>query len=152
VQAHQLAEAFPTVRLGTLALTAARMLADQHLPGLIVVNEYDHPTAVLPASQLLRLLIPRYIQDDPTLARVLEESQADTFAAGLDGKTVADLLKQEKLKPQIAEPDDNVMEIAAAMAANRSPLVAVVERRHPTAPLIGVITVSRLLGYILPAE
>ncbi|HEY0688871.1 MAG TPA: hypothetical protein VGD71_07500 [Kribbella sp.] len=32
------------------------------------------PYTVLPASQVVRFLVPSYVQDDPSLARVIDES------------------------------------------------------------------------------
>jgi CBS domain-containing protein len=49
----------------------------------------------------------------------------------------------------VVGPDDTVLEIAAIMAANRSPLVAVVEQRNRRAPLLGVVTASDLLERLL---
>lgn len=149
--AQDLATPYPTVRMGTSAREAAQLLAERHLPGLIVVDEDDHPVAILPGSQVLRLLVPTYVQDDPTLARVLEEKYADKICDVLDGKTVRDMLPSdsERKKLPIVAPDDTVLEIAALMAANRSPVVAVVERRNKKAPLIGAVTASDLLERLL---
>jgi CBS domain-containing protein len=137
--------------MNTSAREAAQLLAERHLPGLIVVDEHDHPVAILPGSQVLRLLVPTYVQDDPTLARVLEEKYADKICDVLDGKTVADMLPSDsdRRRLPIAAPDDTVLEIAALMAANRSPVVAVVEQRNKKAPLIGAVTASDLLERLL---
>ena len=45
------------------------------------------PVTILPASQVVRLLVPRYVLDDPSLAGVLSESMADRVADKLGGKT-----------------------------------------------------------------
>lgn len=116
----------------------------------MVVDERDHPVAILPASQVLRLVIPRYIQDDPALARVVDEAFADHMCDVLQGKTVSELLPAQGPELVIAEPDDNVIEVAALMAGNRSPLVAVVDGKGASAPLLGVITVASLLAALLP--
>ena len=50
----------------------------------------------------------------------------------------------------VLEPDDNVIEIAALMAGNRSPLVAVVDGKGKQASMIGAITVASLLAALLP--
>jgi CBS domain-containing protein len=152
VQARELAETYPTIDTESTVLEAARTLAERRLPGLIVVDEVGHPRAVLPASQVLRLLIPQYVQDDPTLARVLDDSGAEVLIHELEGKTVAELLRGDHLKPPVARPDDTVMEVAAMMSSSRSPLVAVVADEEEGRPLIGVITVTRLLGHILSAN
>ena len=150
MQAHQLASPYPTVRMDTPAAEAVRVLTEHNRPGLIVVDDNEHPLAILPGSQVLRMLIPRYVQDDPTLARVLDEAFADKMSEALADKTVRDLMPKDKVPLPVVAPDDTMLEIAAIMAANRSPLVAVVEERSRTAPLIGAISVSQLLGRVLP--
>jgi CBS-domain-containing membrane protein len=126
------------------------MLTEIGRPALVVVNDHDHPVAILPASQVLRLVIPRYIQDDPTLARVVDEAFADHMCDALAGKTVAELLPDQGPKLVLVEPDDNAIEIAALMAGNRSPLVAVVDGTGAKAPMLGAITVASLLSALLP--
>lgn len=142
--------AYPTVRMDTPAVDAARLLAERRLPGLIVVDDHDHPTNVLPGSQVLRFLIPRYVQDDPALARVLDEEYADHLCDALADKSVRDLLPTDKVPLPVVAPDDTALEIAAIMAANRSPIVAVVDGRDRRAPLLGAISVSQLLGKLIP--
>lgn len=152
MQAHELATPYPTVRMDTDAGDAARLMSEHNRPGLIVVDDNDHPLAILPGSQVLRLMIPSYVQDDPTLARVLDEGFADKMCDVLADKAVKDLMPRERVPLPVAAPDDTVLEIAAVMAANRSPLVAVVEERSKTAPLLGAITVNQLLAAVLPAS
>jgi CBS domain-containing protein len=152
VQAHELAKPYPTVRMDTPALDAARLLTEHGRPGLIVVDENEHPLAILPGSQVLRMLVPRYVQDDPALARVLDEAHADKMCDSLRDRTVKDLMPTQPPVLPVVNPDDTVLEIAAIMAANRSPLVAVVEERSKTAALSGAISASDLLGRILPVS
>jgi len=126
------------------------MLTELGRPALVVVDEHNHPMAILPASQVLRLVIPGYVQDDPTLARVVDEAFADHMCDSLFGKTVAELLPDQGPKLVVVEPDDNAIEIAALMAGNRSPLVAVVDGKGEKAPMLGAITVASLLAALLP--
>jgi CBS domain-containing protein len=150
VQARDLAAPYPTVTMGTDALTAARLLTEHNRPGLIVVDEQNHPIAVLPGSQVLRVLIPTYVQDDPALARVLDEGFADSICASLEEHTVEELVPKDRPNLPVANDDDTVLEIAAMMAANRSPLVAVLDGKGKGAALLGAISVHDLLGRILP--
>jgi CBS domain-containing protein len=136
-----MAEEFPVVSLDSDAREAAEMLASRRLPGLIVTSADGRPYTVLPASQVVRFLVPSYVQDDPSLARVIDESLADRVADKLTGATVRKLLPSEPTELPVVNHDDTILEIAAIMARLRSPLVAVVKDRE----IIGAITASRLL-------
>ncbi len=145
MRAEQIAEEFPVVSIDADALDAARMLAEHRLPGLLVTDASGSPYAVLPASQVVRFIVPRYVQDDPSLAGVLNESMADRCAEKLSGKKVRDVLPDHLVDVPPANADDTIIEVAALMARLRSPLVAVVKDDE----LIGVITASRVLGAAL---
>jgi hypothetical protein len=54
MRARDLAAAFPTVGMDTPAIEAARLLAGQNLPGLIVVDDHDRPATILPGTQVPR--------------------------------------------------------------------------------------------------
>lgn len=140
------------MRLSTSATDAARLLADRKLPGLIVVDDHDHPVAILPGSQLLRRIIPAYVQDDPALARVMDEQSSDHLCDAIADRTVEDILPREKSVVPVVLADDTGIEIAAIMAKARSPIVAVVEDGSPTATLIGAVSVAHLLEMFLPPK
>jgi CBS domain-containing protein len=146
VRAQDLAAPFPTVRMDTSAMDAARLLAGQNLPGLIVIDDGGHPTTILPGTQVLRMAIPAYCQDDPTLARVIDEAAADLFIRNVGDRTVAELLPRERRELPIVAPDATVLEIAAIMARARSPLVAVAGKDRR---LLGAITLDALLDRML---
>ncbi|MEV0944848.1 MULTISPECIES: CBS domain-containing protein [Micromonospora] len=146
MRAKDLAVPFPTITVGTPVLEAARLLAGHNLPGLIVVDAADRPVTVLAGTQVLRLVIPGYCREDPTLARMIDEPSADVFLRGAEGRTVADLLPHEHLEPPVVEPQATVLEIAAVMAQKRSPLVAVAARG---AAMTGGITLDALLDRML---
>jgi CBS domain-containing protein len=145
MHAEDIAEDFPVVRIDSDALDAARMLAEYRLPGLLVTDTSGKPYAVLPASQVLRFIVPRYVQDDPSLAGVLSESMADHAAENLGGKTVSDVLPDHLINVPAADADDTIVAVAAEMARLRSPLIPVSKDGR----LLGVITASRLLAAAL---
>lgn len=148
--ARDLAEPYPTVRLSSPAMEAASLLAERKLPGLLVVDDHDHPVAILPGSQLLRWIIPAYVQDDPALARVLDEESSDHLCDAIADRTVQDILSRKKSALPVVLADDTGIEIAAIMAKEHSPIVAVVEDGSPTANLIGAVSVAHLLEMLLP--
>ena len=101
---------------------------------------------------MLRFVLPDYIEEDATLARVIPESEADLLCQGLAGKTVADLMPDKAYLPKrdrdrpIVDPRATAMQIASVMSRQHSPMVAVVE----DGAVLGVVTVHRLFGALLP--
>lgn len=140
-----MAEETPVVDLDSSALDAACLLAERRLPALVVTNADGSPHSILPGSQVVRFLVPSYVQDDPSLARVMDESMADRAGDKLGSRRVRDLLPREPRELPVVNHDDTIIEVAAMMARLRCPLVAVM--RHGT--LIGVISASRLLELAL---
>lgn len=150
--ARDLAEDYPTVGLDTDAVEAARLLGRHRLSGLVVTDADGMPKAILPASQVLRFVIPTYVQDDPSLARVLSEAAADRIVREPDrivrelrGKTVGDLLPTRPSALPVLKGEDTTLELAALMAQTHCPLVAVVDEGR----LLGVVTAARLLEHAL---
>ena len=136
-----MAEEFPVVSLDDDARQAVELLAARRLPGLIVTRPDGSPYAVLPASQVVRFLVPSYVQDDPSLARVIDESFADRVADKLAGVKVRKLLPDEPSEIPVVNHDDTILEIAAIMARLRCPLVVV----SRGGKIVGAVTASRLL-------
>ena len=145
MQAAEIDEQFPVVDIDSSALEAARMLAEHSLPGIVIVTADGQLYAVLPASQVVRFIVPTYVQDDPLLAGVLAESMDDRAAEKLGGKTLRELLPQHQLAPPAVNAEDTIIEVAATMERRRSPLIAVMKQGR----LHGVITASRLLAMAL---
>lgn len=146
MQARDLVSEFPTVLLSTPAIEAARLFAREDLPGLVVVDDAGRPLTVLAGTQVLQLGVPVYVQDDPTLAGVIDEASADVFLRGLGSRTVAECLPAERRELAVVRPDATVLEIAALMARTHTPLVAVVD---PERGLTGVVTLATLIDRIV---
>ena len=148
MRARTLAEPFPTVTTDTDAMDAARSMAAGRLPGLIVCTDDGRPYTVLPDSQVLRFLIPAYLQDEPGLARALDEQASDELCRKLERSTVGDLLPDRRDLDElpVVDGDATALEVAAVMARMHSSLVAVVVDDQ----VVGAITASRLLDYLLP--
>ena len=153
MQAHELATPYPTVTMDTNALEAARLLTEHGRPGLIVVDEQrapDRDPAGLPGaadaharatSRTTRRWRACWTRNTPT-----------GCARRSPTRPCATCCRRTGCKLPVVAPDDTVLEIAAIMAANRSPLVAVVEERSKTAPLLGRDQRPQLLGRILPVS
>ncbi|MFI6814162.1 CBS domain-containing protein [Nonomuraea sp. NPDC050328] len=145
MRARDLVAPFPAVSLDTPVLQAARLLADQDLPGLIVVDEHGRPSSILPGTQVLRLAVPGYCMDDPALARVVDEAHADRFLDALADRKVRAALPPEPRELPITGPQATALELAALMARTHSPLVAIVEDGR----LLGAVTLQALLDRLV---
>ncbi|MFJ9543805.1 CBS domain-containing protein [Streptomyces sp. NPDC101225] len=151
MRARELAVEYETVGIDDDAMAAARLMAEQSLPALLVLDERGAPRAILPASQMIKTVVPAYVIDDPTLAAVVDERHADRLCQALKGRTVHDCLSESVPAPPVAEPDATALEVAALMAQVRSPLVAVAEEQRDGTRLLGVITAAHLLEQLLIA-
>lgn len=146
MRARDLVSDFPTVRMDLPAVEAARLLAAQNLPGLIVVDDRGKPETILAGTQVMRMAVPTYCQDDPIVARVIDEDHADLFLTELGDRTVRQLLPDQPRELPVVDFDASVLEIGALMARTRTPLVAVVDEQGT---MTGAITLDALLDRML---
>ncbi|HEY9523746.1 MAG TPA: CBS domain-containing protein [Thermopolyspora sp.] len=145
MQARDISIHMPTVTVHDMVAKAVRVMAVGRMPGLIVVDEAGRPETVLPGTQVLRLAIPESYLEDPALARTIDEVYAGLFWRDLSHLTVGECLPPRPPKPVTVPVSANLLEVAAIMARQRSPLVAVVER---DGTLAGAITLERLLTFL----
>jgi predicted transcriptional regulator len=122
------------------------MLAGANLPGLLVVDDRGRPFTILPGTQVLRMALPSYCQDDPALARVIDEAAADVILDGIGNRTVADLLPKNRPELPAVSADATLLEVASVMARSNVPLVAVVDKARV---MTGAITLDGLLDRML---
>ncbi|XVS61612.1 CBS domain-containing protein [Actinosynnema sp. CA-299493] len=142
MHASDIAVNVPTVTVHDPVARAVRVMAVSRLPGLIVVDERSRPLMVLPGTQVLRLVVPSAYQEDPALARAVDEAHADRFWLESDDLTVGDCAPRRPVKPVTARADATLLEVAALMARLHSPLVAVVDA---AGALLGAVTLERLI-------
>jgi CBS domain-containing protein len=146
MRASDVAITMDTVTEDLPAREAARLLAAQDLPGLIVVDGAGRPLTVLAGTQVLRMALPSYCQDDPALARVIDEAAADVILEGIGDRTVAALLPRSRPELPVVSADATLLEVASVMARSNVPLVAVVDRDRV---MTGAITLDGLLDRML---
>jgi CBS domain-containing protein len=115
---------------------------------VLVVDPAGGLAGVLSDSALLAALLPDYVEEDPALARVLEEDATDLLRRRLEGQTAADLLDaHEGPSPQV-DGDARLLEVAAMMVRTRLSLVGVIDNHE----VIGGISIDDLLTYLLRAR
>jgi CBS domain-containing protein len=142
MQARDIVVSVPTITLQDTVAKAIQVMALGRLPGLIVVNDAGRASMVLPGSQVLRLVVPATYQSEPALAHTIDEEAADRFWVDDSLRTVGECQPEKLAKVATVRPDANLLEVAAAMALARSPLVAVTER---DGTLVGAITLEGLV-------
>ncbi|MCA0328323.1 MAG: CBS domain-containing protein [Actinobacteria bacterium] len=145
MRARDLMVPAPTVAPSTPVPEALRAMIESRLPGVVVRD--DRAFTVVPASQVLRVVLPPYVLADPSLGRVWDESSADELVARARGLTVRDLLAAlpEGGAAATVDPDATAVEIAAVLSSAHVPLVAVIDRDE----LVGVVSVNRLAEALL---
>jgi predicted transcriptional regulator len=146
MRARDVATKMSTVAEDMPAREAVKVLAAQDLPGLIVVDGRGRPLTVLAGTKVLRMALPSYCQDDPALARVIDEAAADVIFDGIGDRTVADLLPRDRPELPAVSADATMLEVAAVMARSNVPLVAVVDKDRV---MTGAITLDALLDRML---
>jgi CBS domain-containing protein len=85
MHAADVIEALPTARPGDDVLSALRMVTRHHLPGLVVANKDGQIIGCMSSTDLLQLTLPRYVREEPALARVYDEEHADHIRRGAGG-------------------------------------------------------------------
>lgn len=143
MRAEDLLEPYPSIDIDAPAREAARQIGAEGRVGIVVLRE-GKPISVLPASQVLRSVVPGYLQEDPALTKVYDEKGADECAARLGERTVRDLLSAEdrRLAAPLVSPETTGLECAALMAQQHTPLLVVVEE---DGTMLGVVTAARVL-------
>jgi CBS domain-containing protein len=148
MRASDLARAVPTVTRRTSALDAARLIAEHGLAGLNVADDQGVPVAVVPGTQVLKLVVPRFVREDASLAHVYDEAGAQELCAELGRKSVGDLLDSDEVEtrelPSVS-PDDTLIEIAAVMIERHAPVIVVRDRNGTYA---GSITFAAAMAAI----
>jgi CBS domain-containing protein len=148
MRAIDLAEQIPTVTRETTGAEAVRIVAEYRLSGLVVAGADGVPVAVIPGTQLLGLVLPQYVVDDPNLAHTFGESDADELCARLTWTTLAILLDSGRVtpvRPAAVRPEATLLEVASAMAHARLPVLTCTEA---DGTYRGAIMLSRVLAAI----
>jgi CBS domain-containing protein len=145
MKARNLASPRETVDLDAPAPIVAAMLARHDVRAILVVHPDGSFAGVISDSELLRALLPAYIEETGSLARVLEEAAADELYRRLEGRTVADLMPADRDEAPVVDADDTLIEVAAAMVRSRASMVGVVEGGR----LLGGISIDDLVSHLL---
>jgi CBS domain-containing protein len=148
MHAADVVETLPTARLDDAVLPAVRMVSQRNLPGLVVADDGGQVVACVSSADLLRLVLPRYMRDDPFLARVCDEAHADRIAGVLVGTPIRDVITEVAGRVPVARADATIVELAELMARECCTLVLVENDEGRT---LGIVTANHLLEVLVAA-
>jgi CBS domain-containing protein len=145
MKARNLASPRETIPADAPAADAARILARHDVRAVLVIDATGGFAGVLSDSELLRGLLPSYVEEHDALARVLDEFASEALYRRLEGKSVADLMPVDRETEPVVDADDNLIEVASTMVHARASLVGVVDDGR----LIGGISIDDLISHLL---
>ena len=145
MKARNLASPREIVRDDAPAVEAAAVLSRHDVRAVLVVDGSGEFVGVLSDSELLRALLPPFIAESRSLARVLEESASEALYRRVEHLTVRDLMPDERDVPPILSGDDTLVEVADTMVRSRASLVGVLDDGR----LIGGISIDDLISHLL---
>lgn len=149
MRARDLQTTLPIVDRTTTALDAARLIARDGLPALVVADEAGNPAAVLSAVDVLGLLVPGYVLDDMSLAGVFDEKGSEeVWGAGRE-RVLGELLDDIGVRVRdilVVDAAATVVEVAARMADARAHIALVADH---TATEPGFVQLPAVMDAIL---
>lgn len=145
MRARNLASPRETIRIDASCADAAAILARHDIRAILVVDASGNFAGVLSDSELLRGLLPAYVDETEALARVLDESASEALYRRLESRTVSDLMPRDRDTAPVVDADDNLIEVAATMVRAHASLVGVLDGER----LIGGISIDDLISHLL---
>lgn len=126
----------PVVTRSTTIREAVAILADPRVRWLIVAEPDGIPRFAIGGNDLLRAMLPEYILEDPTLARVYDRDSAREVLSTTLKRTIGDVL--DRIAGQYIElphvsPIANEIDLAATFLQTGS-TVAYIEGTAPKDP------------------
>jgi CBS-domain-containing membrane protein len=148
MRAADVVETLPTVPMDADLLSAVRLVVGRRLPGLVVADDRGQVVGCMSLIDLLRVALPRYLHEDPNLARVFDDEHADRIAATLVGSQVKDVVGRGAERIPLARARATLVELAELMVQWSCPLVVVAREDGAT---LGVVSADRLLDLLVSA-
>jgi CBS domain-containing protein len=134
-----------TLRADASAAEAAALLTRVETSAALVIDEGGVLAGILSDEDLLRRLLPGYVGETTSLARVLEEGTAEELWHRLEARTVRDLLLPPPDVAPVVDREATLIEVASVMVRARVRLVAVVDEGR----VVGGITIDHLLSHLV---
>ena len=145
MKARDLVSPHVTLRRDASAAEATETLSRHDVRAVLVVDERGSFVGCLSDSELLRALLPPFVDESEVLARVFEEKASESLFRRLEGRSVGELMPTERDETPVVDVDDTLVEVASTMVRARASLVGVLEGGR----LVGGISIDDLLSRLL---
>lgn len=149
MKASDIAVPLHVVDRSTTAIEAVRLIAERDLIGLVVAEHDGHPSVVVSAVDVVRLMLPDYLLDDLSLTNTVDDTGVDDLRQELDGRTIGELVDDDAVPVRevlVVPGDAGLVEIAARMVDARTQ-IALVEDPSRDAPAF--VTLPGLLDAVV---
>lgn len=128
---------------------AARQLADQQAPALIIIDESGTAVGAVTATQLLRMALPGYLSQAPGLTRTYAEGSVASVIDECADRTVGSCLSGEPRTSLTVDAGSRLLEVAELMARADSPVVAVVDSSQA---IVGAVTADAVMRALVQSR
>lgn len=148
---EELGRVLPVATPDTNLVDAARLLLDTGLRGIVVTGKDGLPRHIVSPVDVLRLFVPEYIVEDPTLARVYSADAAREVLAAMAPRVIRELFDRSDTvvrRIAVVSPSATPMEIAAELIRARVAIAHV----KGTQPARFVTLTDLLPGFVTAPE
>jgi CBS domain-containing protein len=143
MRARDLVRPHPVVSAHASAMDAVRSAATTSVRSVLVIDAAGAIVGVLSSTDLLRAIVPPFVEESPSIARALRSDENDPLRLHGRRKRVSQLLAAGSADAVVAA-DAALVEVMSVMVRTRIPLVGVVEDGR----LLGGVTVDQLLDQL----
>ncbi len=142
MRARDLVRPYPTLPAGAPASRAIQLAKATSIRSFLVVDPSGAPIGVLSNTDILRAVIPTYLEDSPSIAGVIPGDQEDLLWRHGRRKRVGQLAVPDAA----VAPDATLVKVMSVMVSARTPLMSVVAEGR----LLGGISLDQVLDSLPP--
>jgi CBS domain-containing protein len=142
MRARDLVRPYPMLSAGAPAAGAVQRAAATSVRSFLVVDPSGALIGVLSNTDILRAMLPSYLEDSPSIAGVIPGDQEDLLWKHGSRKRVG----QVAIPDAAVAPDATLLEVMSVMVSTRASLVGVVAEGR----LLGGISLDQVLDSLSP--
>ena len=147
MRARDIMQAARVVRPDAPCEELLRVFEDPEVRAAAILPTREGDRAGLVTEEdVLSALLPSYVLEDEALAAVLEETAPERMRGKVASRKVREVINVDRRRLPPVDPDDTLIEVAAAMARSGHPAVLVAGK---DGRVVGVITADALLPAFL---